>query len=209
MGELEKGVRMTSLVFTGEGSKFGFQLGAALKEEANGRVFSEYYGISSGALASFLMSQIDRSAIRKSMLSVRGRSSVFSLRWDFLWADGIFKSDPLEREISYLLNNHRLIPARRRDAFVNVVHFEKGVIEERNLNKMAPVDIIQTVIQATSIPGVVSPKYYPYVDAGVLEINPVNYAVERGSKDILIIMARPVMSHQFERPKGLLSFALM
>lgn len=200
---------MTSLVFTGEGSKFGFQMAAALREESHGREFSEYYGISSGALASFLMSYIERDAIRAVMSQIRGRSDVFSLRWDFLWKDGIFKSDPLERKISYLYDNARRIPAKVKPAYLNVCHFEKGYIETRDISKLSRIDVIQTVVEAITIPGVVSPTYYPYVDAGVLEINPVSYAIQNGSKDVLIIMGRPMMSHEFKRPTGPLGFALM
>lgn len=194
---------MTTVVLTGDGCRGAWQLGVLMYLRTQGLEASKYVGISSGALVSALMSQIDPFAATSAIQKITSLSSVFSFKWDFFLGDGFYSSSPLQKMFRNLLENHRLPKNLRRPGTVSYVDLEQGTLHYKDVNELSDEDIIEAVMSAVSIPGLISPYKYPLADAGTMEINPVNYALSKGEKSIAVIMGRPIDPVKFERPSGL------
>jgi predicted acylesterase/phospholipase RssA len=200
---------MTTVVMTGEGAKGAYQIGLVLYLRSKGMEVDKYVGISSGALGSFLFSQIEPSAIFAEAQKIKGISTFFSLKWNIFQAYGILKTSPIESLIRRLLKKSRLHPNKRTSGVVSYVDSELGTIHYKDINKLSDEDLIEAVLSAVSIPGLIHPYKFPFIDAGVVEINPVTWAVENGVKDIAVIMGRPLLGHHFKKPSGLSKIADM
>ncbi len=194
---------MTTVVLTGEGAKGAFSFGVVLYLRSKGLEVSKYVGISSGSLVAALMSQIDPDASTHALQKITGISSVFSFKWDFLWSDGFYTTRPIERTFRYLLENHRLPKHKRVAGTVSYVDAESGIIHYRDINELSDEDIVESVMSAISIPGLIAPYKWPFIDAGSMEINPVTYALHKGEKSIAMILGRPVEPHKISKPTGL------
>lgn len=198
---------MTTVVMTGGGFKNHYTTGCVLYLRSKGLEPNKYVGISGGALNAFLFSQIEPHAISDEAQKIKGLSSVFRFKWDCLWSHGVFSTTPLEKTIRRLLRDSRLPKDKRVPGVVSYVDIYTGVITYKDVNTLADEDIIESVLSAVSIPGLIDPPRYPKIDAGVVEINPVTYAVSKGDKSIAVILDRPMEGSVFIEPKGFLKVA--
>lgn len=184
-------VNMTTVVLSGEGSRGVYQYAVLEYLISKGLEVKKLYGISSGALVSALVSQIDPPAIRSSLSEIKKIGDIFKFNPFFPFGSGFYTTSPLERTFRRLLKHHRLPLSHRKPAVVSYVDYQSGQITYKDISTLEDEDLISAVLSAVSIPGLISPYKAPYVDAGCMEINPVTYAISQGENDIAVIIGRP------------------
>jgi len=194
---------MTTVVLSGESSRGVWQYAVLRYLISNGLEVKKLYGISSGALVSALVSQINPEAITAELQKITKISDVFKFDYLFPFKTGFYKTSPLERTLRHLLEHHRLPASSRVPGVVSYVDYLQGSLIYKDVNKLADEDLIEAVLSAVSIPGLVIPFKAPYVDAGCMEINPVTYAISQGEKSIAVIIGRPSNPAIAASPTGL------
>ena len=194
---------MTAVVLSGEGARGPFQWGALQYLISNGLEVSKLYGISSGGLTTALASQVEPEAVTRTLNGITSIHSLFDFNYLFPFGEGFYKTGPLKLILENLLKTARLPVARRRPGVVSYVDIEKGTLIYKDVNQLTDKEIIEAVLSAVSIPGLIVPYKWPYIDAGTMEINPVTYALSQGETSIAVIIGRPSTPTPYEKPHGL------
>lgn len=201
---------MATVVLTGEGAKGSFQAGVIRKLQMDGVYIDKYVGISSGALNAFLFSQIKPGPVVNSLMALEGIGDVFRFNYfTFPWNLGLFNTGPIRRKLESLLHHHRLPLEERKPAVIADVNYKTGNIRYTDLSKIPTSKMVDRVLSAISIAGLITPTIPDHFDAGARDINPLSWEMEHGkSNDIRMIFGRPIKTAPFEPKKGLFKFAI-
>lgn len=200
----------TAFVLSGGGAKGALEAGVISQLVSNGIKPEAMYGTSTGALNSAGYAYLGAEGLAKNWLSITGKKDVLSpcgISWlwgwtRIIWADGIYSTAPLRKNIDKVLSSTPICKA-----VVCYVELESGEILYTDNSSPNFANAVQA---SASIPLIMEPvkwevlvgdketlkkEIHSFVDGGVREQTPLNKAIEDGYDDIYLILANPIVKN--------------
>lgn len=175
---------MKALVFSGEGSKGGYQAGIALAQQGP---FDLVLGTSSGAINAVGYAYLGPSQLVNMWRSITKRSQIFSIDlWGLIKGNGFYSPAPLRALLGNVIFNNR--PSC--EVVITRINDETGMCEYVSNVGMSAHLFLDAVIDAVSIPVIVN-NPDGYIDGAEVTDLPLSYAIKRGATDLTAILGTP------------------
>lgn len=172
---------MIGVVLSGGGTKGAFQAGVI---QRLGIKPDLVVGTSIGAINAMIWNFKGQDELAKYWHDVDSRSKWLSLNWRGLFLDGIFTARGLERFLKHISDSG----TPRFKSYACRVNINDGMIDYVRHDSIEYVD---SVIDSATVPVIIKPMRC-YVDGGVREKIPLQFAIEAGCKEIHVIMCNPI-----------------
>lgn len=185
---------MTAVVLSGGGAKGAFQAGSlwAMRESLMLNDLKLIVGTSVGALNAGALAYNNYEMLLEFWKSIKSRSCVLNHAWWKFWSlKGIYSTNPLEKIINKVID-----PDLLNDAWLEAVtcscNIETGEVKYVSNKSASLYEFKKSMLTSSLIPMFMEPVDGLWFDGGMRENTPMQYAIDRGFKNIIVITTNPI-----------------